>query len=431
MNANLNSNLTTQEPRREKVFFKTFGCRTNIYDTELMKSYVKDYDIVSDENEADIVVVNSCTVTNSADSGARSYINGIKKRGAKVILTGCGAVSKGKELFSKSAVFGVIGASKKEDINALLKSQDPFFELGNLKSIDKNIVTNYENHTKAFIKIQEGCDFACSYCIIPAVRGKARSMDEEAILREAKILAYNGYNELVLTGTNIGSYGKDTGSSLGRLLGRLGKIGGIKRIRLGSIEPSQIDESFREILRESWLERHLHIALQHTSEAMLRIMRRRNQAFRDLELFLELSEMGFALGTDYIVGHPGESEEIWSEALENFKKIPLTHLHCFAYSPRSSTHSADMKMDVSGDMAKARLKVLKQIVAENNFKFRQEHAKNGGSLNVLVEQLNGEFYEGFDQFYNKVKIKTDKQILKEWAVIDKFEVKSEGDYAQI
>jgi len=426
-----NSNLTQQEPRREKVYFKTFGCRTNIYDTELMKSYVKDYDIVSDENEADIVVVNSCTVTNSADSGARSYINGIKKRGARVILTGCGAVSKGKELFNKSAVFGVIGASKKEDINALLKSQDPFFELGNLKSIDKNIVTNYENHTKAFIKIQEGCDFACSYCIIPAVRGKARSMDEEAILREAKILAYNGYNELVLTGTNIGSYGKDTGSSLGRLLGRLGKIGGIKRIRLGSIEPSQIDESFREILKESWLERHLHIALQHTSEAMLRIMRRRNQAFRDLELFLELSEIGFALGTDYIVGHPGESEEIWSEALVNFKKFQLTHLHCFAYSPRTGTHSADMKVDVSGDVAKARLKILKQIVAENNFKFRQEHARKGGSLNVLVEQLNGEFYEGFDQFYNKVKIKTDKQILKEWAVIDKFEVKSEGDYAQI
>ena len=426
-----NSNLTLQEPRREKVYFKTFGCRTNIYDTELMKSYVKDYDIVSDENEADIVVVNSCTVTNSADSGARSYINGIKKRGARVILTGCGAVSKGKELFNKSAVFGVIGASKKEDINALLKSQDPFFELGNLKSIDKNIVTNYENHTKAFIKIQEGCDFSCSYCIIPAVRGKARSMDEEAILREAKILAYNGYNELVLTGTNIGSYGKDTDSSLGRLLGRLGKIGGIKRIRLGSIEPSQIDESFREILKESWLERHLHIALQHTSEAMLRIMRRRNQAFRDLELFLELSQMGFALGTDYIVGHPGESEEIWSEALENFKKFPLTHLHAFTYSPRTGTHSADMKTDVSGDVAKARLKILKQIVAENNFKFRQEHAKKGGSLNVLVEQLNDEFYEGFDQFYNKVKIKTDKQILKEWAVIDKFEVKSEGDYAQI
>lgn len=413
---------------REKIYFKTFGCRTNIYDTELMKSYIKDYEITSDEENADIVVINSCTVTNSADSGVRSYINGVKKRGAKVILTGCGAVSKGKELFDKNSVFGVIGASKKEDINSLLKFQKPFFELGNLESIDKNIVTNYENHTKAFIKIQEGCDFVCSYCIIPSVRGKARSMDEESIINEAKILASNGYNELVLTGTNIGSYGKDTNSSLGKLLGRLGLINGIKRIRLGSIEPSQIDESFREILKESWLERHLHIALQHTSEEMLRIMRRRNRALKDIELFLELRELGFALGTDFIVGHPGESERIWLEAVENFKKFPLTHLHCFAYSPRDNTHSATMKTDVSGDVAKNRMKILKEIVFQNNLKFRLE---NKIALNVLVEQKNGEFYEGFDQFYNKVRIKTDKDIIKEWTVIDEYEIKDEANYAKI
>ncbi|WP_170000775.1 tRNA (N(6)-L-threonylcarbamoyladenosine(37)-C(2))-methylthiotransferase MtaB [Campylobacter sp. RM16189] len=413
---------------REKIYFKTFGCRTNIYDTELMKSYVKDYEITNDENEADIVVINSCTVTNSADSGTRSYINSVKKRGAKVILTGCGAVSKGRELFDKSSVFGVIGASKKEDINSLLKFENPFFELGNLESIDKNIVTNYENHTKAFIKIQEGCDFVCSYCIIPSVRGKARSMNEASILNEAKILASNGYNELVLTGTNIGSYGKDTGSSLGKLLHRLGSINGIKRIRLGSIEPSQIDESFREILKESWLERHLHIALQHTSEAMLRIMRRRNRALKDIELFLELAELGFALGTDFIVGHPGESEQIWAEALENFKKFPLTHLHCFAYSPRNNTHSATMKIDVSGNVAKERMKTLKEIVAQNNLKFRND---NKVPLNILVEQLNGEFYEGFDQFYNKVKIKTDRDIVKEWAIVDKYDVNNEANYAKI
>lgn len=413
---------------KERVFFKTFGCRTNIYDTELMKSYVKDYDIVNDENLADIVVVNSCTVTNSADSGARTYINSLKKRGIKVILTGCGAVSKGKELYDKNSIFGVLGASQKSKINEFLSSQNRFFELGNLNSIDKNIVTNYENHTKAFIKIQEGCNFICSYCIIPSVRGKARSMNESAIVNEAKILAFNGYNELVLTGTNIGSYGKDTNSTLGRLLIKLGAIPGIKRIRLGSIEPSQIDESFREILNEKWLERHLHIALQHTSQKMLEIMRRRNQAFRDIELFNELGELGFALGTDYIVGHPGESEQIWSEALENFKKFPLTHLHCFVYSPRDKTHSASMKIDVSGDVAKARMKILKQIVATNNINFRKN---NKAPLNVLVEQLNGQYYEGFDQFYNKVKIKSDRQILKEWAVCEKYDVKDEANYAEI
>ena len=411
----------------QKIFFKTFGCRTNIYDTELLKSYIKDYEITNDEEVADIVVINSCTVTNSADSGVRNYINGVKRRGAKVILTGCGAVSKGKELFS-SGVFGVLGASKKSDLNELLKQEKPFFELGNLNSVDKNIVTNYENHTKAFIKIQEGCNFNCSYCIIPSVRGRARSMDEAMILKEARILAQNGYNELVLTGTNIGSYGKDTNSSLGKLLANLGKISGIRRIRLGSIEPSQIDESFREILKEEWLERHLHIALQHTSEAMLKIMRRRNNAFSDLELFNELSSLGFTLGTDYIVGHPGESEEIWTEAVENFKKFPITHLHAFVYSPRRDTHSATLKSDVSGDVAKARLKVLQGIALQNNENFRKKHNE---TLKILVEQRNGDFYEGFDQFYNKAKISSQNDITKEWLEVSKYEIKPDANYAKI
>ncbi|WP_178139862.1 tRNA (N(6)-L-threonylcarbamoyladenosine(37)-C(2))-methylthiotransferase MtaB [uncultured Campylobacter sp.] len=411
----------------QKIFFKTFGCRTNIYDTELLKSYIKDYEITNDEDAADIVVINSCTVTNSADSGVRNYINGVKRRGAKVVLTGCGAVSKGKELFN-SGIFGVLGASKKSDLNELLKQEKPFFELGNLNSVDKNIVTNYENHTKAFIKIQEGCNFSCSYCIIPSVRGKARSMDEAMILKEARILAQNGYNELVLTGTNIGSYGKDTNSSLGKLLANLGKISGIRRIRLGSIEPSQIDESFREILKEEWLERHLHIALQHTSQAMLKIMRRRNDAFSDLELFNELSSLGFALGTDYIVGHPGESEEIWTEAVENFKKFPITHLHAFVYSPRRDTHSATLKSDVSGDVAKSRLKILQGIALQNNENFRKKH---NGALKILVEQKNGEFYEGFDQFYNKAKILSQKDITKEWVEVSEYEVKPDANYAKI
>ena len=411
----------------QKIFFKTFGCRTNIYDTELLKSYIKDYEITNDEESADIVVINSCTVTNSADSGVRNYINGVKRRGAKVILTGCGAVSKGKELFARG-IYGVLGASKKSDLNELLKQEKPFFELGNLNSVDKNIVTNYENHTKAFIKIQEGCNFNCSYCIIPSVRGRARSMDEAMILKEARILAQNGYNELVLTGTNIGSYGKDTNSSLGKLLANLGKISGIRRIRLGSIEPSQIDESFREILKEEWLERHLHIALQHTSEAMLKIMRRRNNAFSDLELFNELSSLGFALGTDYIVGHPGESEEIWAEAVENFKKFPITHLHAFVYSPRRDTHSATLKSDVSGDVAKARLKVLQSIAFKNNENFRKKHNE---TLKILVEQKNGDFYEGFDQFYNKAKISSQNDITKEWLEVSEYEIKPDANYAKI
>ncbi len=393
-----------------------------------MKSYVKDYEIVSDDENADIVVVNSCTVTNSADSGARSYINSLKSRGVRVILTGCGAVSKGRELFDKNSIFGVMGASEKSNLNEFLGKKERFFSLGNLNSIDKNIVSNFENHTKAFIKIQEGCNFACSYCIIPSVRGKSRSMDENAIVNEAKILAQNGYNELVLTGTNIGSYGKDTNSSLGKLLAKLGLISGIRRIRLGSIEPSQIDENFREILKEPWLERHLHIALQHTSQAMLSIMRRKNTAFRDIELFNELAQMGFALGTDFIVAHPGETPQIWDEAVENFKKFPLTHLHAFVYSPRSGTHSASLKQSVRGDEAKARLWQLKDIVSKNNVKFRQ---KNKTKLNILVEKKIGEYFEGLDEYYNKMYIKSDKNILKDWVEICDYEIRDEANYAKI
>lgn len=413
-----------------KVYFKTFGCRTNIYDTELLKSYVKNYEIVNDDNIADIIVVNSCTVTNGADSGVRNYINSMRNSGKKVILTGCGAVSKGDELFKSSAIFGVLGASNKSKIDEMLGKSEPFYELGDLNFIDKNIVSNYENHTKAFIKIQEGCDFACSYCIIPSVRGFSRSIDEDIILKEAKILASNGYSEIVLTGTNIGSYGKGIGTSLGRLVAHLGKINGIKRIRLGSIEPSQIDESFREILHEPWLERHLHIALQHTSQQMLTIMNRRNRALRDLDLFCELRSMGFALGTDFIVGHPGETPQIWNEAIENFNKFPLTHIHAFIFSPRNGTKSATMPIDVDSQIAKERLKTLQNIVAQNNLKFRQNNADR--PLDVLVEkQSNGDIYEGWDQYYNKIKIKSSKNIAKEWIHITDYEIMQESNYAQI
>lgn len=412
-----------------KVFVKTFGCRTNIYDSELIKKELTSAILTHDEKEADIIIVNSCTVTNGADSDVRNYINRANRLGKKVLLTGCGVVSRGKELFEKGSVFGVFGMSEKEKVGEFVNSQKKFFELGNLKFSDKNLVTSYENHTKAFIKIQEGCDFNCAYCIIPSVRGKSRSIDESLIINEAKELVANGFSEIVLTGTNIGSYGKDKNSTLGKLIANLGKIQGIKRIRLGSVEPSQIDSSFREILRESWFEKHLHIALQHTSQKMLSIMRRRNKALKDLELFCELAELGFALGTDFIVAHPGESEEIWSEAVENFKKFPITHIHAFIFSPRDNTHSATLPHDINGETAKKRLKMLQNIVLLNNLEFRKKHYNK--FLDVLIERKNGEFYEGFDQFYNKILVKSNQNLAKKWVEIKKYEITTNANLAEI
>ena len=409
-----------------KIYFKTFGCRTNIYDTQLIKSNLKSGEITHDEQGADVVVINSCTVTNGADADVRNYVNKMNRLGKKILLTGCGAVSRGEELYKSGSVFGVFGMSQKEKIDEFLSSESKFYDIGGLDGVEKNLVSDYEDHTKAFIKIQEGCDFNCSYCIIPSVRGRSRSSSEDAILKEAASLAANGFSEIVLTGTNIGSYGKSAGTSLGALLQKLGAIRGIRRIRLGSIEPSQIDASFREILSEPWLERHLHIALQHTSQKMLSIMRRRNSALRDLELFCELAERGFALGTDFIVAHPGESEELWLEAVENFKKFPLTHLHAFIFSPRQGTASASLKGRIDGKTAKARLKMLQNITALNNYKFRLSHKV---PLNVLIERKNGEFYEGYDQFYDKIWIKSDEDLSKKWMEIRDYEVKFDGNFA--
>ena len=404
------------------IYIKTFGCRTNIYDSELIKSYAsKAHCLVNDESLADAIIINSCTVTNGADSDVRNYINRLNSINKRVILTGCGASAQGVQLLKNGKISGVFGAGQKHKINELLK-QDEFFDLGELNYQENAIIEGFERHSKGFIKIQEGCDFSCAYCIIPSVRGKARSIDESVIIKQAKTLVQNGFSELVLTGTNIGSYGKDKGTSLGKLLQKIGAINGLKRVRLGSLEPSQIDESFKEILQESWLERHLHIALQHTSQAMLKIMRRANKAARDRELFCELGEKGFALGTDYIVAHPGESEEIFEEAVQNFKKLPITHLHAFIFSPRDGTKSAAMMQEnpqINGKIAKSRLKILKNIAEINNFKFRAKKPR----LSVLCERLgNDGYYSGFDQFYNKIKIKSQQDLSKKWVEISEYEV---------
>ena len=221
--------------KRDKVYFKTFGCRTNQFDTQVMMSRLKDFELSGDELEADVVVVNSCTVTNGADATVRGYINALKRRnpGARVILAGCGAHSKGEELLRAGKVQGVMGHSEKEKINEILHRPDGFCELGDLEHIDSTVVSEFVGKSRAFIKIQEGCDFRCSYCIIPFVRGDARSHDEEQILEQVRRLAANGFGEFILTGTNVGSYGRDRGSSMAKLLKRLSQIRGVRRIRIG------------------------------------------------------------------------------------------------------------------------------------------------------------------------------------------------------
>ncbi len=405
----------------KRVYFKTFGCRTNQFDTQIMMSKLKDFRLTMRESDADIVVVNSCTVTNGADSSVRAYINGVHRKSpdTKVILAGCGSHSKGDELFQSNRVFGVIGHSEKESINSILKIDKPFYQIGDLEHIDSTIVENFIGKSRAFIKIQEGCDFDCSYCIIPSVRGGARSHNEINILTQIEKLASNGFGEFILTGTNVGSYGKDKNSSMAKLLKKISKIRGVRRVRIGSIEPIQIDSEFKELLGEPWIAKHLHIALQHTSDKMLKIMKRRNRFRDDIKLLNEISSFGYAIGTDYIVGHPMEDEVCWKEAINRVKELPLTHIHAFTYSKRDGTASASMKNIVRGDIAKTRHRELTSIIKEKNLEFRKKYNSN---LEVLIESKRESLYYGYDQYFNRVEVKSNIDISGNWIFLDRVTV---------
>ncbi|RXJ88042.1 tRNA (N(6)-L-threonylcarbamoyladenosine(37)-C(2))-methylthiotransferase MtaB [Arcobacter sp. CECT 8985] len=414
---------------KPKVFFKTFGCRTNVFDTQVMMSNLKDFEVTKDEKQADVVVINSCTVTNSADSTARGYINQLNKlpKKPRVVFTGCGVWTKGESLFNENKVDSLFGHSEKEKINDLLKDENRFFKAGDLEHIDDTIVEEFIGKSRAFIKIQEGCDFRCSYCIIPHVRGDARSYNETKILQQVEKLASNGFGEFILTGTNVGSYGKKQHTSLAKLLKKMSLIKGVRRIRMGSIEPIQIDDEFKEIINEPFMAKHLHIALQHTSKEMLKIMNRRNKVLKDLELFEFLRDNGYALGTDFIVGHPGETNQLWKEAMDNLHNFPLTHIHAFTYSRRDGTPSASMKDIVKGDVAKERYKELVSIIEDKNYKFRKD---NKQTLEVLIEQQKNGKYVGLDQFFNHIEVESDVDLTGDWIFLDDYEVRQDINVAK-
>ena len=203
-------------------------------------------------------------------------------------------------------------------------------------------------------------------------------------------------------------------------------IRGVRRIRLGSLEPVQITSEFLEILDEPWLEKHLHIALQHTAPEMLKLMNRRNKFESDIELFHTIASKGFALGTDFIVGHPGESQALFDEAYKNLQALPLTHIHAFSFSKRDNTPSATMKAQVNGAIAKERLKIITDLVDEKNFAFRQKQ----GILDVLIESKQGEFYTGYDQYFNKIQVTSSQDLEGNWIQIENYNVLKSENRAQ-
>jgi len=213
------------------------------------------------------------------------------------------------------------------------------------------------------------------------------------------------------------------------LMQKMSLIRGVRRIRVGSLEPIQINEPFLEILGEPWLERHLHIAIQHSSNTMLKFMNRRNRYESDRELFGMLHQKGFALGSDFIVGHPGESDALWAEAMENLRALHLTHIHPFTYSKRDGTPSSTMKPEVNGTISSVRMGELNGMIHRNNQHFRQQHASL--PLEVLVESGSEGIYTGLDQFFNKMVIRSDEDLSGNWITIHNYEVENDHNTANL
>jgi MiaB/RimO family radical SAM methylthiotransferase len=256
----------------------------------------------------------------------------------------------------------------------------------------------------------------------------ARSHSEKTILEQIRKLASNGFGEFILTGTNVGSYGQDHHTSMAKLLKKMSQIRGVRRIRIGSLEPIQIDDEFLELLSEPWMAKQLHIALQHTSDKMLQVMNRRNRYETDLKLFEKIGSKGYALGTDFIVGHPGEDEVEWAEAMARVRALPLTHVHAFSYSKRDNTASAIMKPEIRGNIAKERHRELTAIIKAKNYAFRRTHTSG---LEVLLESGKEGIYQGFDQYFNKITVKSEEDLSANWVFLNDVEVKDAGNTAKL
>ncbi len=407
-----------------RVYFKTFGCRTNLFDTQVMIARLGKHRRVESEAQADTVVINSCTVTNAADSGVRSYINRLRRRypGITILFTGCAVQSQGEKLFETAQVDGLFDHGQKEKIAHFITAPQRSVEpLG--AHLDETLIERFEGRQRAFVKIQEGCDFRCSYCIIPSVRGPARSYTIEHITTQITRLVEQGFEEFILTGTNTGSFGRERGERMADLLKSLFKVPGIKRLRLGSLEPSQVDDALMEQLTHPLMARHLHIALQHTSDAMLARMNRINRFSVDRALLDRIAQEGFTIGSDYIVGFPGESDAIFDEALKNLQALPLTHIHLFTYSPRSGTPAARLKQDVDGHLAASRRQAIEAEVARKHRLFYESRA--AAPLRVLIERQEANIASGLDQYFTRIWIEGAHRP-GEWVSVDRFWPDAQG-----
>jgi len=383
-----------------RVAWCTFGCRLNQYDTETMRTLVErtgEWESVPPRADADVYVVNTCSVTARADATARKAIRRIhaEQPKARIVVTGCYAQRAPEEIAELPGVSAILGAADRGRIAAAIGAAGAaaparhVSPVGEAREFLDVPISEMLERSRAFVKVQEGCNESCAFCIVPQTRGRSRSRRPESVLEQARALVDNGYPEVVVTGVHVGDYGLDLveGRRLLRpLLESMLAIPGLERLRLSSIEPASVTPDLVDLVAgEPRFARHFHIPMQSGSEDVLARMRRRYTAREFATLITGIAERvpGCAIGTDVICGFPGEDEDDFARTFELLIELPITYLHPFTYSVRPGSEAEALGDQVPGDVKKRRTRSLKRLSASKSRAFRERHV--GQVLPVLLE----------------------------------------------
>ena len=418
----------------KKAALHNLGCKVNAYETEAMQQLLEEagYEIVPFSEKADVYVVNTCSVTNMADRKSRQMLHKAKKLNPDSIVVGAGCYvqTKEQEAISDLAIDIIIGNNKKHELVSLINEymakrenthSDLFTENAvidindNKQEFEELFLSKTAEHTRAFIKVQDGCNQFCSYCIIPYARGRVRSRSIENVLTEVNRLAQNGFKEIVLTGIHLSSYGADCDDNLLHLIREVHKVDGIERIRLGSFEPRLITEEFAsELSKLKKVCPHFHLSLQSGCDETLKRMNRKytTEEYAESCKLLRKYFDHPAITTDVIVGFPGETEEEFEKTKEYLEKIHFYEMHIFKYSKRQGTRAAVMDNQVPDEIKTKRSSILIELGNRMSKEYRDYYM--GMDKEVLFEEktkLSGkDYFVGYTKEYVKVAIETQENV---------------------
>ena len=416
---------------KKKAALHNLGCKVNAYETEAMQQILENagYEIVPFTEKADVYVINTCSVTNMADRKSRQMLHKAKKNNpdAIVIGAGCYVQTKEAEALLDDTIDIIIGNNRKSELLSMIEAYEREH-----KKVESLTDINHEKqeyetmclertaeHTRAFIKVQDGCNQFCSYCIIPFARGRVRSREANDVIQEVTRLAEHGFKEIVLTGIHLSSYGIDTDDNLLHLIREVHKVDGIERIRLGSLEPRIVTEEFaRELSKMEKICPHFHLSLQSGCDETLKRMNRRydtaeyEEGCRILRRYFEHP----AITTDVIVGFPGETEEEFELTKKYLEKIHFYEMHIFQYSRREGTKAAVMEHQIPEPVKKERSNELLALEKKMSEQFREYYV--GKTETALMEEAfsyNGEeYYTGYTKEYVKIAVKSEKDIANQF-----------------